>query len=509
MKTPSDDLFLLIKSLSKTEKRYFKIYVSKNTFHDDSKYIKIFDLIDRQKVYDEEALKQWNVPFLKNIKKVKWRLTRIILRSLDVFYSESLFDSLIKNQFKNIYVLYRKGLYNQFMKSVIRLKKQALFYERYSEVIELCRLERRTPVRRSVSAEEIHALERMAVDNLANEIELQNLSDKVYEALEVNERVRDTDNTRKIKRILRHPLLNTEVVSASFRARYYYYNARGFCYSAIGEQEECYKCRKKQIKFIEKNAHQTKQYPELYISAINNFMISCFQTGRIREYYRYLKRLKNMEGQFNRDGNKRLATSIFSVTASLEAGTMQHLGNFNQVNRLIPELEEKLRYYGSGVNINVKLAVYYSVAYCLFGIGNYSMALLWVNKIIDYPKVEVRQDTQVFARILRLVIHYEMDNSELLDYINRSAFRFLRKRHRLYKSESYVLKFLKKVCVKQDKSEHIALFKILKKQLLTLSNDPSEKFASEEFDFISWLDSKIEDRSFSEVVKKKAAAVHR
>lgn len=508
MKTPSDDLFLLIKSMSKTEKRYFKLYMDKNTFYDHKLYIKLFEAIDRQSVYNEGLIKQEKTPFQKNIKKVKWRLSRVILKCLDFYYSESIFDSSFKSQFKIINLLYQKGLYGQFIKNVKKLKKQALLYERYADIIELCRLERRIPVRRNARAEEVHAMEKKAVAELALEVELQNLSDKIYEITEISERVRDDDAIGWIKKSLRHPLLITGVIPSSFRACYYYFNAKGLCYSAIGEQEKCYENRKNQVKLIEKNPHQTLQYPELHISAVNNFMISCFHTRRIKEYYRYLKKLKSMEAQFNKEGNKRLATSIFSVTASLETATIGYLGNFYQIHRLIPKLEEKLRHYGNGVNINVKLSVYYSVAYSLFGVGNYSKALLWVNKIIDHPKVEIRQDVQVFARILRLIIHFEIDSSELLDYINRSAFRFLSKRGRLYKYESYVLKFIRKVCLIQDTSERITLFKILKKQLLTLSDDPAEKFASEEFDFISWLDSKIEGRSFSEVVKERAVTVN-
>ena len=39
---------------------------------------------------------------------------------------------------------------------------------------------------------------------------------------------------------------------------------------------------------------------------------------------------------------------------------------------------------------------------------------------------------------------------------------------------------------------------------MSVSKDPSEKIMFEYFDFISWLESKTENRTFSEIMKEKA-----
>ncbi len=41
-------------------------------------------------------------------------------------------------------------------------------------------------------------------------------------------------------------------------------------------------------------------------------------------------------------------------------------------------------------------------------------------------------------------------------------------------------------------------------QFKKLKTDPYEKGAFEYFDFISWLESKIENRPFAEIIKEKA-----
>ena len=52
---PSTELFKLVKSLTKSEKRFFKL--SSSLQSGEKNYLKIFDYIERQSSYDENALK--------------------------------------------------------------------------------------------------------------------------------------------------------------------------------------------------------------------------------------------------------------------------------------------------------------------------------------------------------------------------------------------------------------------------------------------------------------------
>ena len=52
----TDPLFQIIKSLTKAEKRYFKLHVNKQIAGEDTKFLKLFDLIDKQKDYDESKI---------------------------------------------------------------------------------------------------------------------------------------------------------------------------------------------------------------------------------------------------------------------------------------------------------------------------------------------------------------------------------------------------------------------------------------------------------------------
>ena len=52
----ADILFQLIRSMEKSEKRNFKLYIQRNSVNKDLKIIQLFDAIDKLSEYDEGAL---------------------------------------------------------------------------------------------------------------------------------------------------------------------------------------------------------------------------------------------------------------------------------------------------------------------------------------------------------------------------------------------------------------------------------------------------------------------
>ena len=122
---PSNELFKLVKSLSKSEKRFFKL--SSSLQAGEKNYIKIFDFIDAQKEYDEEALKDEfkNEVFVKHLSSEKNYLYKLILKSLRNFYSEDSPGSILKLEIKNIEILFSKALYKECEKYIQRVKELA------------------------------------------------------------------------------------------------------------------------------------------------------------------------------------------------------------------------------------------------------------------------------------------------------------------------------------------------------------------------------------------------
>ena len=112
----TDALFQLVKSLEKSEKRNFKLYVKRNS-SEDLKIVKLFDAIDKLDQYDEEQLLKKNKSIKKQqLSNMKAHLYKQILSSLRLIKDENNIDIQLHEQMDHARILFNKGLYLQSLK---------------------------------------------------------------------------------------------------------------------------------------------------------------------------------------------------------------------------------------------------------------------------------------------------------------------------------------------------------------------------------------------------------
>lgn len=114
-KLRSDHLFALIKSMRKSEKRYFKIR-TKSGGKEDLKYQLLFDALDRLDTFNEErviAENQWINPV--QFSNLKAHLYKKLLQSLKEYTVSSNEEILIREQIDYVQILFDRSLYQQSM----------------------------------------------------------------------------------------------------------------------------------------------------------------------------------------------------------------------------------------------------------------------------------------------------------------------------------------------------------------------------------------------------------
>jgi hypothetical protein len=127
---------------------------------------------------------------------------------------------------------------------------------------------------------------------------------------------------------------------------------------------------------------------------------------------------------------------------------------------------------------------------CLFHFrdANYKRALHWLNRVLQDEKVEERQHIHCSARIIELIIHYEMENVELLESLMRSTHRYLYKRNKIYEFENIFLAFLKNMARDYyDDGKRKMHFDSLEQNLERIGKDAFQKHSISHFDYLGWL----------------------
>jgi len=148
------------------------------------------------------------------------------------------------------------------------------------------------------------------------------------------------------------------------------------------------------------------------------------------------------------------------------------------------------------------MVLYYKIACLYFGSGDNKNTIRYLLKIMENKKKNLRQDLQCFARLLHLIACYESGLDENMDRKIQSAYKFFIQMDDLYIVQKKIIHFFKNLGTfypHQIKGQ----FKKLREKLIKYSDHPYEKRTFLYLDIISWINSKIENKSIEMIIKEK------
>jgi len=133
------DLYNLIKSLDKHEKRFFRLYVKQNNLGNFPQYAHLFDILDKMKQFDNTLMnkKLTKVNPDVNVSQVKKYLRKHILNAL-ITYNKNQKYILKENEDINIAkILITKKVYKGAEKILLKLRKNAVAQENAQLLIQI------------------------------------------------------------------------------------------------------------------------------------------------------------------------------------------------------------------------------------------------------------------------------------------------------------------------------------------------------------------------------------
>ena len=334
------------------------------------------------------------------------------------------------------------------------------------------------------------------MEHLQNISAYKNIFYRIMISIRKDSLLRSEEKIAKLDAVMDHPLLSDISQARSHRAKIIYYRTYGLYYISILQYDKLYQVSKEAIELMESKPYLLKEDVSEYISALSNFAFCCGLLERYEEVRACLRKFKAIRPN-TRNDELRIHIEYYSKTFNLCIFT----GEFEEAERALIEHEREMK--GFDQSLFERGRFYFQYFYIHFGIGNYDKALHDLNRWLNMPRSIERQDLQSLARILNLIIHFEMGNVLLLDYILRSTYRFLRSRNRIFEFERRVLNFIRESNKIKTGKELRSAFIQLKTDFEELANIPSERVMFQYFDFIAWLESKITGEAFDRVVKQR------
>ncbi|GAA0893897.1 hypothetical protein GCM10009122_35770 [Fulvivirga kasyanovii] len=514
-KEKSDALFNLIKSLKKSEKRYFRLFVSAEEGHSDKKYIRLFDLIDSQNVFDEEALlKKDSSINPKQLSNLKAHLYKKILQSIRQYNQSTVLDIQIREMIDHAQILFNRSLYDQCATVLKKAKKHAHKIDNLELQLEILKWEK------NVLTQTVGPGNQIRVNRIIEEVQdtnnrINNINSFTNLSVKLNSLyykigfIRNKSDYEKIVNMFNISMPNFNEEELSLNEKLNLYSLFVNYYFFIQDFENGYKFAKKWVALFDKHKEIRISKVDMYLRAINNLMIAQYKVYKYYEFVETSRQLRQIRHFPKNVINENIRLKLLKYTYVHEFNRFFMLGDFDLGVSLLTKIKPGLEQFITQLDNHSTMIMYYKIACLYFGNSNYSDAISWLNRIINSDKVDIREDIHSFARILNLISHYELGNVDVIDYYIRSTYRFLLKKDDMHDFQKYILKFLKKLSFSFTEDKLIPEFKKLRKQLLPLQNNPYEKRAFIYFDIIAWLECKIQKRPVADVISEKAQVILR
>jgi hypothetical protein len=509
---PSAELHRLIKSLSKSEKRFFKLNSSLQS--GDKNYLKIFDFIEKQKNYDEYELKDYfkDERFIKHLPSEKNHLYRLILKSLRAYYSDQSVSSQLKQEIKNIDILYRKALYKECSKFVKRAKNLAREYEKFYYLFELINWEKRLLEEAyesgifTINLDDLIQEEREVLEKLQNLAEYHVLYSRINYVFRSGGFTRNEQEREIVNEIEDYHLIKGKNTALSTRATTICYYIKGVCSASKRDYENALIFFRKAKSVMELRNKIRDDLQKRYINTLNFLMFCYIDTYDFKKAELMAEEIKALNGKkaFTAlDSKVRLFTSTWIGKLHMS----NRKGHFAEAVDFIPEIESGMELYGEKINKEKSLLFTYNMAYAYFGVGDYRAALRNINEVLNDNEKELRQDIYSFARIFNLIIHFELENHDFLEYDLKSAARYLNKHPKDYQVEKLFITHIKRLAKEENKIGQKDIFAQFNEKLNNLLKNDRENVILEYFDILAWTESKINDKPFDQAVQDRLKKV--
>lgn len=492
----TDQLFQLIKSLSKAEKRNFTVYANRIQDSDNLKYVQLFELMDKQKELNEplifSKLKDTDKSQYSNLKR---HLYKQIMISLRLIYIQKKADIEIREYLDFVDILYSKGLYLQSLKLLEKAKALAL--KSNNDILFLSLLEtEKTIESRHITrsgpdtTENLTALALKTSQEILNSTKLSNLRLLLHAFYIKFGHVKNAEEHERINAFFEDNLPKLDIKKLNFPEQVYLYQSLVWYYYISLDFENCYVYADKWIKAFKSAPQMIEEDPDLFMRGFHYLLTCSFNLG---ETEKFIVRLDELE-KFRKANYKK-----FSPNSQIISFMYVHHGRLNKFFiqkkykegiAAIPGTLRRINRYRSKLDSHRIMVFYFKFAWMHLMAKDPGKAIDYLNEIQKMEMGALRQDIQVYTRIMFMMAHYDMGNIDIMEYLANNTKIIASKLHDGNALQHKAISFFSKL-VRTPIGDRRQEFRKFLEEVQNLKYDPYEKRAFIYLDLEEWIQSKI------------------
>jgi hypothetical protein len=454
---PTKELRKWVEILSTAEKRFVKLLGKARAGSKDSQQLELFDWINQSQTGDILPV---NSGFAQNFATVSNRLKDLILDSLRLLHKADDTDAVLRTMLDEIAILISKKHYTPALRHIRRAKSMANDRSRYNFVLQCIEAEQKIRVlsSRGDSSEMLGKLrdeEKKALEDLQNLRELHYRHEKIQSLIKLSPYSRDNEMRKQADM-----LSEGEIIS--HYATYGSYTEKALAINILGIRDLYIRDAMPALLRYQQLLREWQSRPDWQIDQLSLLLLICkfYQSACFfcpvdwdvaKEYITMVNHFKNLPPDAERDFQRILYHNQFIL--SLNSGNLEY------AQSLITEIDKWISKEQKHLTEAQQLSFLCNFAVTAFLNSRFHEANNYVIRIIQMPDKNARKDIRAFAFMLQAVVHFELGNSELNEYITRAGKRRFGSSSSSSNFEALVFNMLQKLLVnKQPQKEILNLF---------------------------------------------------
>ncbi len=416
-----EDLVHLIRSMSRSEKRYFTLDAQKGGRR-GSQYLELFQAINAMDEYDEEVLK---AQFGSSLPFDKGYLYEAILRSMRDYRSSKSASAQIREKVLDFRFLYERGLYDQAEQRLEEARDLAAELGDLPVLLEVNRLAWDLVwIKKGNYEERIRQLtleEKRYLEAFAEELRYLETCFQLTAELKGKLDYNDPERRRELKGKYPDHLFEAAQEPASMHARRRFLQSRAMVRQLMGDIGAYATNYEQVLDWWDVNQKYRKEEFHRYIVDVANLLHAYAQQERFDAFPELLDRLAKESGTSVHDQALAFQNlAIYKLMYYLNTGEDEGLPD------LLALIESGLRQYR--INIGSRMAILFNTASLLFIREEFAECIRWCDKIIRDIKTSYRLDIQRVIHVIKVVASQESQDVERSENDLRAARRYLQQK---------------------------------------------------------------------------------
>jgi hypothetical protein len=421
-----DELFQLIKALSKSEKKFFTQYVNLYEKGSSPIYLQVFNFLNEEPDYNEERLfkKFRDQTFRKNYPVTKHYLKQLIIKTLRHGELTVREDPDLTVFVLDIKRLMAKGLMPMAKRMTEKLKEEAYRDEKFNDVLQLITMQRGLIYhgyyrhQPEINLDTLDEEEELLLEKMKQLRQMMNASLKLGSLMDHENGTLPDEMTREIEALGTKEYLQNFDILGSAKARHAFLEFWAVYYRGLNDYAKYYQYAAKKLAFV-KNEKIPNTVSNWLIVGYYHYLEASLLTGNFTDFESGLTFLEEMELKSPfQDANRFQTVSIFSLLYYIM------MNNEKKTLKYIMYSQEGLVRLAPFIHKSVNYTLRTTIAYAYLKLGKLDECLKEVNDLMALTNGETRRDYVGHVKVINLMLRYEMKEYNYLSYLLKNTYRF-------------------------------------------------------------------------------------